>query len=67
MGHSAKFRAYTIFCCTLPMIIHFAHMQVGKKVIVYSDNIIGAVTVHVKFLLLHYFRKCNILWMSTVT
>ena len=22
MGHSAKFGAYTIFCCTLPMIIH---------------------------------------------
>ena len=31
MGHSAKFGAYTIFCCTLPMIIHFALIQVGKK------------------------------------
>ncbi|XP_015765439.1 PREDICTED: uncharacterized protein LOC107344300 [Acropora digitifera] len=27
MGHSAKFGAYTIFCCTLPMIIHFALIQ----------------------------------------
>ncbi|XP_068712164.1 uncharacterized protein [Montipora foliosa] len=27
MGHSAKFRAYTIFCCTIPMIIHFALVQ----------------------------------------
>ena len=31
MGHSAKFGAYTIFCCTLPMIIHFALIQVMKK------------------------------------
>ncbi|XP_015751817.1 PREDICTED: uncharacterized protein LOC107331715 isoform X2 [Acropora digitifera] len=27
MGHSAKFGAYTIFCCTIPMIIHFALVQ----------------------------------------
>lgn len=27
MGHSAKFGAYTIFCCTLPLIIHFALVQ----------------------------------------
>ena len=46
MGHSAKFGAYTIFCCTLPMIIHFALIQVGKK----SHsllNIIGTVTVSI--------------------
>jgi len=28
MGHSAKYGAYTMFCCTLPMIIHFALVQV---------------------------------------
>ena len=28
MGHSAKFCAYTIFCCTIPMIIHFDIVQV---------------------------------------
>ena len=28
MGHSAKFGAYTMFRCTLPMIIHFALIQV---------------------------------------
>lgn len=28
MGHSAKFGAYTIFCCTLPLIIHFSLVQV---------------------------------------
>lgn len=28
MGHSAKFGAYTVFCCSLPMIIHFALVQV---------------------------------------
>ncbi|XP_068685177.1 uncharacterized protein [Montipora foliosa] len=27
MGHSAKFGAYTMFCCTLPMIIHFVLIQ----------------------------------------
>ena len=30
MGHSAKFGAYTIFCCTVPMIIHFSLVQVRK-------------------------------------
>jgi len=28
MGHSAKFGAYTMFCCTIPMIIHFVLIQV---------------------------------------
>ena len=28
MGHCAKYCAYTIFCCTLPGIIHFALVQV---------------------------------------
>ena len=28
MGHSAKFGAYTIFCCTLSLIIHFSLVQV---------------------------------------
>ena len=28
MGHSAKFGAYTMFCCTLPMILHFELIQV---------------------------------------
>ncbi|XP_078363789.1 uncharacterized protein LOC144648008 [Oculina patagonica] len=27
MGHCAKFGAYTIFCCTLPLIIHFSLEQ----------------------------------------
>ena len=31
MGHSAKFGAYTIFCCTVPIIIHFALIQVRQK------------------------------------
>lgn len=29
MGHSAKYCAYTIFCCTIPMIIHFSLVQVS--------------------------------------
>ena len=28
MGHSAKYCAYTVFCCTVPFIIHFAIVQV---------------------------------------
>ena len=28
MGHSATYGAYIIFCCTIPMIIHFALVQV---------------------------------------
>ena len=28
MGHCAKFGAYTIFCCTIPMILHFSLIQV---------------------------------------
>ncbi|CAB4011359.1 uncharacterized protein LOC110233295 isoform X1, partial [Paramuricea clavata] len=27
MGHSAKYCAYTVFCCTVPFIIHFALVQ----------------------------------------
>lgn len=32
MGHSAKYGAYTIFCCTVPMIIHFALVQVRQDI-----------------------------------
>ena len=28
MGHSAKYCAYTIFCCTKPKLIHFNLVQV---------------------------------------
>lgn len=31
MGHSAKFGAYTIFCCTIPMILHFTLVQVSMN------------------------------------
>ncbi len=31
MGHSAKFCACTIFCCTFAQIIHFNLVQVGRK------------------------------------
>ena len=31
MGHSAKFGAYTIFCCTVPMILHFSLVQVSTN------------------------------------
>ena len=28
MGHCAKCGAYTIFCCTIPMILYFSLIQV---------------------------------------
>ena len=28
MGHCAMYGAYTIFCCTIPMILHFSPVQV---------------------------------------
>ena len=31
MGHSAKYCAYTIFCCTVPLIIDFSLTQVGQS------------------------------------
>ena len=31
MGHSAKFCAYTIFCCSFAQIIHFNLVQIGRK------------------------------------
>ena len=37
MGHSAKYGAYTIFCCTLPLIIHFSLVQVSYMEGLYSD------------------------------
>ena len=30
MGHSAKYCAYTLFCCTVPLILDFSLIQVGK-------------------------------------
>jgi hypothetical protein len=32
MGHSAKYGAYTILCCSVPMIIHFVLVQVQFNV-----------------------------------
>ena len=31
MGHCAKYGAYTIFCCTVPMILHFSLIQVNTQ------------------------------------
>ena len=33
MLHSAKYGAYTIFCCTIPLIIHFSLVQVNSQFI----------------------------------
>jgi solute carrier family 8 (sodium/calcium exchanger) len=33
MGHSAKYGAYTIFCCTSQQIIHFSLVQVKIRII----------------------------------
>jgi hypothetical protein len=39
MGHSAKFCAYTILCCTIPMIIHFDMVQVCTYKIIFHEYI----------------------------
>ena len=31
MGHSAKYGAYTMFCCTMPSIVHFELVQVSDR------------------------------------
>lgn len=33
MGHSAKYGTYTIFCCTVGLIIHIVLVQVGKIIV----------------------------------
>lgn len=44
MGHSAKYCAYTLFCCTLPVIIDFSLIQVrvtgvnGKPSVLFCSN-----------------------------
>ena len=30
MGHSAKYGTYTIFCCTVGLIIHIVLVKVGR-------------------------------------
>ena len=37
MGHSAKYGAYTMFCCAIAKIVHFELVQVCYK---YSINVI---------------------------
>ena len=38
MGHSAKYGAYSIFCCSVPMIIHFSLIQVKiSETLFYKD------------------------------
>lgn len=33
MGHSAKYGAYTMFCCTMPSIVHFELVQVSDHAV----------------------------------
>ena len=52
MGHSAKFCAYTIFCCTFAQIIHFDLVQVGRM-----KCIILTILIELKlYSLIIYFR-----------
>ena len=32
MGHSAKYCAYALFCCTVPLILDFSLIQVGQLI-----------------------------------
>ena len=38
MGHSAKYCAYTMFCCTLGLIVHFSLVQVEINSKMYHPN-----------------------------
>lgn len=39
MGHSAKYGAYTMFCCTVGKIAHFELVQVNKLISIYFDKV----------------------------
>ena len=48
--HSAKFCAYTTFCCTNPMIIHFDSIQVSRlytftKLLVYEVAVLTCLLI----------------------
>lgn len=45
MGHSAKYGAYTIFCCTIPLIIHLSLVQVHIQ--------LKPITCHVVFICMY--------------
>ena len=46
MGHSAKYGAYTMFCCTIMKIVHFELLQVSIPLDKYSfPNVIGCLVI----------------------
>lgn len=64
MGHSAKFGAYTILCCTVPMIIHFSLVQAKIQFFIhhfypYSDKLLSLYT---DSLLWFKSRNCGLIY-----
>lgn len=63
MGHSAKFGAYTIFCCSLPLIIHFALVQVNIFALVELEG--EVVFIHIALLDTTAIELCMVLVLGT--
>ena len=40
MGHNAKYCAYTVFCCTIPLIIDFSLVQVWSNISIFCFKIV---------------------------
>ena len=38
MGHNAKYSAYTVFCCKIPLIIDFSLVQVWSKISIFFSK-----------------------------
>ena len=63
MGHSAKFGAYTTFCCSLPLIIHFALVQVKIFALVELEG--EVVFIHIALLDTTAIELCMVLVLGT--
>jgi len=64
MGHDAKFGAYTILCCTVPMIIHFSLVQAKIQFFIhhfypYGDKLLSLYT---DSLLWFKSRNCGLIY-----
>jgi hypothetical protein len=47
MGHSAKYGTYTIFCCTIGLIINIVLVQVCKNATFLCNDILATLCPHI--------------------
>lgn len=50
MGHNAKYCAYTVFCCTIPLIIDFSLVQVWSNISIFFSKLLLSCCVSDSFL-----------------